>query len=754
MITDPETYVYRYPTWACRVSTDIASDLPGSSGNGPPTLKSELSTILKPLRVLRTSGGQQLDYADIEVMTSSPLINRSEQPVEFSKMVDILFPNNPTYTSIDVLDVTQWYSAGANTRVLLGDYAEEAESVTSGESLMGRVELRPYHFGKVFGGMIFENSSGPGQIEMMGTPAVFNPMVDGVVLGNMSNITYGFGDASDPFIWIDPEIGLTTYALAYHEQTASLWTLEEAVKSIVKMCNEDEFYLTYAGGTFTDAPVIRNIVLENGHYLPYYLDGLLHPHGFNWYVDPATSAQNTGDELIYEKPTIRVYKKGVGPAKKLYFQPPGQLLDLSKSNVNQYDVRRRIGDAVTAVRVFGDKLRAEVTLRLYPGWGNDGDDFTAEELTIDGGSAYQAHKTAHRLWVAGEGGDYYGTRTGLYEFSDPPDLSPIFAITLGNDGTTVGQRFSNDTLQRRRVMEPPLTYQGDADNRVRRELFVEYKIGFGETWTEVTSEIGTFSALADRIGIIFTGNSPPAELVSAFPAGGGGVFLRITGTIASDHSLYNLGSDGYVSGSVQGRLNMATINAQDRFRHWFVVGKPSPDRPELQTHLYASVLKDDSAGADVHDDRAEIETYAAEIIKPMLHADYDGNFVIPGWTTYYEIGDLLTEIEGRNITLNQAAAPGEAYMQITGIEWSLSDDGGPQTRLIVDRGIREYYDPGSQGQAGRMVGGNTVSNPLTGQIDKREDHTAHWQVIESSLGHNVQVFVPSPALSGYTMPNR
>ena len=240
---------------------------------------------------------------------------------------------------------------------------------------------------------------------------------------------------------------------------------------------------------------------------------------------------------------------------------------------------------------------------------------------------------------------------------------------------------------------------------MRRDILLEYAIVDPEAgdpegdaeWLEVSSEVGGWAILGDQIGVIFTDDSPPETLVSAFAAGN--LRLRITGTIASDHYLYNVPTDildtGYVAGSAQGRLNMTTIPMHDRFCHWYVVGKTSTDRPELETHEFASVLKDDAAGAETHDHRSELRAFAANIIKPMLHAEYNGNFVIPYWTVEYKIGDLLTEIEGRNIGLDQSADPAEhAYMQITGIEWTLSDTDGPQTRLVVDRGVREFVDDG------------------------------------------------------------
>ncbi|MCA9013603.1 MAG: hypothetical protein KDB01_27820, partial [Planctomycetaceae bacterium] len=106
-------------------------------------------------------------------------------------------------------------------------------------------------------------------------------------------------------------------------------------------------------------------------------------------------------------------------------------------------------------------------------------------------------------------------------------------------------------------------------------------------------------------------------------------------------------------------------------------------------------------GADVHDDRAAIIQFSKDILRPMLNAEFDGNFILPGWAhpNEYKIGDLITKINGREISLNQSADFTPQYMQITGIEYELSDETGPQTRLIVDRGVREHFVSDSRSQA-------------------------------------------------------
>jgi hypothetical protein len=703
-----DDYVVKYPSWACRISTGTAEDGGGIENSAPPTLTSEIAMNLKPVKVSLSAGGQNMDYADLVWMIAEPLINRMSQPAQFTKMLDVIFPA----VRGKLIDDPEWFSATEpNRRAILGDFTEENESVDQQEMLTGRIEVRPYLFGKTLDGLRVKHNSLSTVLTVVGTEIVFNPMVDGVVLGNMSS---RLGD-DEEFLWIDPEIGLSDYATAYHlDVSGEEWTLIEAIKTLCWSCNPGEELienptLDPASPIWTDSPVLKDIRMQSGQYLPAYLDQLLHPIGYNWYVDPDTGVETQDDDTFkLNKPKIVIFQKGyqtrgdnTRPAtRELYFQPPGELLNLEASNVNAYDIRRRIGDSITAVRTLGDKLRAEVTLPIFPAWKADKDEMTASDLAIDAGPEYQENQHVHRVWAANEGGDLFELRESpdLYPAGEPPDFDDIFSILSEQNF----ERYAEKTVRRRRVLEPPLTFKGTEKERVRRDVLVEYSTDAGETWTEVTSKVGGFSLLPDQIGIIFTDNEPPSALINAFASGD--LRMRITGTISSDHSLWNCGADGYQEGGAQGRLNRTTLNMPDRFRHWFVVGQGHEDRPELDDSPYKSVLAEEplnAAGADVHDDRAAIIQFSKDIIKPMLNAEYDGNFIIPGWAhpNEYKIGDLITKINGREISLNQSAGPSPQFMQITGIEYELSDETGPQTRLIVDRGVREYVQTDARSQA-------------------------------------------------------
>lgn len=699
-----DEFAFKYPTWAARVSSRTAVGYYGAAAQSiPPSLKDDIVTNLKPVRVSITAGGQQLDYADFVWQITDPLINRGYQPASFTKMVDVVFPTEITgYEDPD----GAWIDTTLPNRRAFGgggDYNDELESVDATESLIGRAEVRSYMFGKVFAGMVVLGNDVDG-VEMTGTDAVFNPMIDGAVHGNKFSIQN---------FWADPEFGKTANSVTVNG-TPSLWELIDVIGAMCHWCNSDEKFiknpiLNADSPIWTDAPEIRDLQMATGQYLPQYLDQILHPLGYNWFLEHDNGFEVfDSTDLEFQKPQIYIFRKGVagydnttsldGTSANLKFQAPGSTLDLSQSNVNEYEIHRRIGDAVTGVRIFGDKLRGEVTLPVYPCWKAEKDALTGADLSIKEGAEYAANKHVHRLWCANEGNDYFELREDPdpYPIGEAPDLDEIFKMDVP------GSDFIHDTcLRRRRVMDDPLTFQGgNLNERVRRKVLLEYRESSDSSWVEISSKVGSWDLLGDQIGIMFVDDEPPADIMAAFASGD--MEMRITGTIASDHYLHNVVEntdseygDYYVTGGVQGRLNMLTMRMPDRYRHWFVVGGEDPDDRNLADHPFKSALLDDPAGADVYDDRAALATYAAEIIKPMLHAEIDGTFLIPGFSLEYRIGMLIEEIEGRSVMLSAAASgSGSAFMQITGIQWELNDADGPQTRLIVDRGVREYVDAG------------------------------------------------------------
>ena len=673
--------LFHYPAWITRLSTD----------SNPPSTVAEVSAVLRASSVVQSAGGQVLDHAKLEWWVTSDLINRT-QPTGFARMADVLLPDGP------------------KTRVALGDYTTETESVNDDQTLTAQCQLRGYHFGDKCSGQLWWNELDSDEVETEYAP-VFNPQIDGRILGNRSSKKHTTAD-TDAHYFVHPEALLTAEAITEGGgYTPELWNMKEAVLAMCWQLNGLETYLTNPTradlALLDDAATLEAVALPNGEYLPYYLDRLLQPLGFNWKIDydqpgdaeadgtflgtyasdseantanPSRSIDDTyydtttgtiktwngsewvdsgtgDDSITYDKtkPVIVIYEKGVGTERQLQFQAPGSVLDLDDSNVNNYTIARRIGDSVNQAKIIGDVERAEVTIELVKGWPTTDDSLTAADLDkSDPDSSYESKPTVWRLWVANESGDYTTTRT---EITAALDLSSVF---------------SRWVLHRREA-EDPFTYQGDeAGRKQRRQIFIEYTADDGTTWAPLPDEFGQPFVMPDQIGILFTGNTPPEELIDAGDDAG----VRITCVVAGDARLTGLAERQ--THSVNGRVVELVLDMPQKFKkHWV-----------QSTGSYASVLAGETAGAETADDSTAIVDYAESIRDDHEVAEMDCEFTLPGLHKLYEIGDLITEINGREVSLNQASAtaPEPRYPQITKIEWRYSP--APQTILTVDRGVR------------------------------------------------------------------
>ena len=629
--------VFQYDNWITLLSTDsnppdafdVVEDPEGEEQVASNSLNG-LSLGLNAVTVIQSAGGQRLDFAGLSWAVLGPLTNRT-QPARFARMVEVRLPD---------LD---------NTRLHLGDYVTETERVDKdGEYLTAESHLRPYHFGTPFYGQrwwdpfLQDENVIPGQL-------ILNPIVDGRVLPNMSDKVRTDGSSR---LWIHPEAAITEAAENFSGQVAESWTLREVVLAVCEECNTAETFISNPDSTeldkLADAPVIEDVHLQHGLYLPFYLDRLLHPLNFNWKINYTTA-----------KPSIAIFEKGVGTEKQLRFQAPGDSLNLLEADVNQYEIARRIGDSVNIVTVYGDVRRYELTIPLWPTWPEDKDALSASELNKQSGDSYEGNETVHRKWAAGEAGDYDGLRSDALA-SQPPQLQDIFP--------------DDSYVEHRRSPEEPLSYMGDADNKNRRPIRLDYSTDGGTTWEELTDQIaGNLLLLPDELGVLFNSDAPPSVLIDA----GTDARLRMTCTISGDKPISFTAEK--TANAVNDRDVELVLNMPDKFqyRQVFIFGD------------YASVLNDPATGADDRDDRDALQEFAEKLRDGYEVAELDCEFRLPGWHTDYEIGDLLTNIDGREVSLDQAASGGTArYVQIVERRFE-NGDNGPYTVLIVDRGVRE-----------------------------------------------------------------
>lgn len=608
----------------------------GPSGGAVP------STVFEDVycaRIVQSAGGSRLDYAELIWSLSESLQNRV-QPTSFSRMVSVHIPD------------------GSETRVHLGDYIREAYRIEqAGESLNAQSQLRPYHFGTpVIGYDIRDAISGVDKVIV--DDIVFNPTIDDKTMDNMSSqIRNGYVGK----LWTHPEVCKTDASEAYNGQTSAEWTLPRAVQAMCELLNPTEEFIrnpTYAQITAVDgmstAADIRNVRISIGTRLHQALDALLIPNGYNWYVDYDTATS---------KPIITLFRIGKGTEQEVYLQPPGESLNLEVSNTNQLSIDNAIGESFNQVRVLGEFEEAEVTIPLYPTWDESDDVLTASSLSKQQ-STYSTKETVHRLWTANESADQDPNVTRWGITPDVLNLSTVFTLWVPH----------------RRTIGEPLTYQGGIDTlgvaaNQRRPIWIEYSIDAGVTWQAAKSE-WSIKLCPNQIGIMFDADEPPSDLINA----GNDARVRITGTLFGDSRVQGLATKQ--SYSANGRTFEHVLNVPEKFQK----------RWRQATGEYKSVLITDDTntnGADETDDTASILTYAEAIRDQNHHAEIDCEFRLPGYHLEYKIGDLITKVNGRELSLDSATdtAPASRYVQITERRWEVSLTGGPSTVLIVDRGI-------------------------------------------------------------------
>lgn len=635
----------------------------GTAGAAPPDSGATALTGTWCGRVVQSASGSRLDYADLRWNLSAPMENRA-QPANFARMVDVRLPSSP------------------EIKIARGDYVREsAQVMQAGDELTAQVQLRPYHFGAPLTGY-WCRSAPTGSRHIVTDDIVFNPVVDGVIRGNKSSVAITGSAAAnrEAFYFAHAESLDTSAATAKLGETASLWSVRQAMMYLLWVGSYDANLLTRSefietpvtsdslvvNSALISGPQVRDVRIPLGTYLPQALDLLLIPLGYNWYVDYDRAS----------KPIIKLFMIGNGLPKEINLQAVGSVLNLTDSNCNQFSIDNAIGDSFNEVQIFGDYQRAEVTLPLYAAWPSAKDAMNEWALNRDGEN-WLGNESVWRMWIANEAGDLATAPATPRPGGDP--AIPYFG-TLGTTaaGYTDGSVFADTEAVHRRVLEEPLTLTtpvSSADRPQRLPHFVEYSTDAGNNWKPVEPH-WPVQILPDQIGVYFDGHEVPAELYAA----GVAARVRITGTVQSDKRVASIALKQ--SGEcVNGRRFQQILTMPDRFQ----------SRKRQNTGPFASVLHSPTAPADTVDHLSEITEYCRTLRDQNHFADVTAEFRLPGWHTEYQIGDLITKVAGREISLD--AAPSTAsvnrYVQIVERRFENDENGGPSTVLIVDRGVSQ-----------------------------------------------------------------
>jgi hypothetical protein len=613
--------------------------LVGTDG-GPPTEGGE-SEVWEVSTVTRSAGGNDLDHARFEYSLA-----RSENRVQ-----DMQVPRGlDTWLCVTLPRPRSEMDPEPLFAGTVAKFSARLDGEAESTPCTARVER--HHFGApVRGPRVVDPDE---SIKDLHTTIVFNPTIDGRVWGNRSS--YGDPDEGH-FWWIDPGSARTENARTTNgDQTANLWTLGQATVTLCRLANPTEDLilnpeLEEVSEVLKDAPELKNWTLPRNAYLPDLLDKLLHAHGCDWFLVPVT----TEDGIRLR---IKLFKRGTGTAVSVQRERVGTDIQPGRNNLLALDCEWNVADIANFIRVQSAPKMKEVTVELKRGWSEDEDELTVDELKkSDPESEFAEHPNAWRRWVLNEAGDYADSRPTV----DPE--RPWLEIKEG-DWFDVRPLLDEADVPRRRKFERPLTFDPLTKERLNMQV---------EAWDPETDEwnhIGGWSALEHECGIYFDGDKPPDDLVALAED----ARLRITACLVSDVRDEALAERR--EESPNGADIELVLDLGDRFF----------SRTRQKTGDYKSVLivdPEDEEESDERDDHEALVEYAERVREAEDAARLTVSLTLKGIQTAYEIGQLVTRVDGRNIVLNrfgnQVAA--KKYLQIVRVEFDFPRQ---ETRLTVE----------------------------------------------------------------------
>jgi len=625
----------------------LAIRLGNSEGDAPEA--EDIVEHLRLLRIVRTAGGRESDVATFayDLDKTGERLEDLQTLTGWNRQIEVRALGD---TGSEDGEVLFWGDLVAST----------IQIDPTGEFATVQAVIPPYMFGEpLIGQKVIDPLDDGLNVVDYHVDVVFNPLIDGAVAKNMSQLK---DDDEKYYVWIDPEsIASITAVDLTQFSNGEFWTIDQALNSLQWAFNADEEFITNFDAVdneiFADAEELKNVRIRRGQYLPEALDTLLQPLGFNWFVDfafedTADPGDGSDHEPVWEvTKTIVVFKRGEGEERQVHFQRPGEAFEATKSNAPFVSVNWDVSDLANSIEAYGSLQEREVTLELFRGWTPSFDHWTADDCDpSDPDSLYYTEidgHEAHRLWVANEAGDYTGFRD---EMPEAPDLREIF------DGY----------VPKRRRLYECLTFTSNTDRR-RRPILLEWRNRENESegndeivWEPVPASWG-FAVLQDQIGIYFTGDL--SNGVAALIGQEEQPMLRVTGTIVGDQRVSQFSTTSGSSPNI--RDAKLVLDVSDRFH----------DRKRQATGDYKSRFINDDVDpptfdyeADEADDSSALQDFVDELSVVEESASMDASLELHGIHFEYKIGDLITKIDGRNISLNRNSPDSEnkRYLQITG----------------------------------------------------------------------------------------
>lgn len=691
----------------------------GADGGDWPTLADEVDYLI-PTRLSRVSGGARLNAINFNwaLERSDDRLVDAVTPTGYNRIIDVLAVNTDD---------------GTTRRLCWGKLADQSHYLSGNtETVQPTARIDPWLIAplKTTGYYIHHDTAAK---YMVNGAIVFNPEIDDRITGNRSSVllsdVYWWLDpettrspnaitvqSATAELWTLPQV---VHSLCWMLNPSETFMENPTLASLTAV-------LTVSG--VAAAEVVRNLQLEPDLWLSECLDRVLTPLGFGWRLEFDDDVASSGSDKQHT--TLKVYKLNDGPKQRLYLQRPGTTaITRDKTNIADYHANISLTELANQIEGFTAPLIVESTFTLYPSWPNSQDSSNYESLNTP---EETANGTVHRKYVLNEDGTYNSIRTVPTSATDlntlltephPDDGTRVLskrrrkflpALTYGLDeGSAAANTYTDRELigENGYLLEYQRRYTDDDDNEQTEE------------WLPVD---WPYAVLKDECGIRLTG-AVPAELHTQLQEYPDDPPLRLTCSIQSDFARHRIASKR--SDSPQGDTVRAVLDLSNRFhvrrvdstsstytdRHpaitavdntgvpcsftiaaepavplragdqIAVIGSTGNDGPYtvnsvLTTQILVNeTIPDDTVDGNLvlftneADDTLEMSDYLEHVRNWDDAADMSCSVTLDGIDhTEYRIGSLITDVDGRNLSLNASSETStDRYLQVVGVNMEL-----------------------------------------------------------------------------------
>jgi hypothetical protein len=388
--------------------------------------------------------------------------------------------------------------------------------------------------------------------------------------------------------------------------------------------------------------------------------------------------------------------------KVLYLAADGASeLDLTANNVSALHLARDCNDVVNQWNVETALNQIEVTVQLAPGFtpasGDDSSANITKWYSSNLTNATDDSRRMYRWWVADECGDgHWNAKDSMFTTGTPIDLTPIFPKDEDTGDYTYVNRY--------RPGSQTLIAKDSANKPLKAVLQIQKNVTGGDPAIQTQSAASAsgwitvphgWRLLDDRLGIEITAENPnewhtgaPKQSGStasiptiravswtANPSGSGNqpFVLQLTTVIEGDTRGDNTAVKRPASPTQFTRER--TADGKDHFQYCEI---------DVSSIYYSTQKDKDGKSSDgtnpliCRDDTAAAKAHAEQLRSAHEFPILAGSATIPFITDYYQIGDQIKIIQGRDATLqiNVGADQGEApsYPWVTAFAWDFQGD--------------------------------------------------------------------------------